>query len=293
MKIKYISLLKLFAFTFLISIFLSNTAFAESKPVIQLNHMFITVQNTQLNIQQIMQIAVPEGYKEIQNGKEIKAFITLPAGFSNVTVDGINKDQYVILDNGIGIVSILQSPLKLSFNYNLPYNEGNSIKIAYPYTCEMFAVLTTPGELAVNSKSLTPQGVLDITGKSFDVYATGNLNENVPITFQLVKGQGNLQKAPQVYTDQSVNLKFHSPEHIQRWKNSPLGNTNPHLWLIFLIFVIGGIIVALILLYRNKQVEFDEDEFVAKVKQLKADEQEILAKIELLEEKYAKKEITE
>ncbi|GAV23628.1 hypothetical protein [Carboxydothermus pertinax] len=298
MRTKIWSTLKYIIVIFSILVFsnlvFSNTvALADSKPVIKLNHIFITKKDSNVNIQQIIQIDVPKGYKEQREGKVIKAFIPLPAGFNNVTINGLSKEEFVELKDGLGIVTIPESPLKLSINYLLPFNENSSINLSYPYACEMLAVLTIPGELAVKSNSLTPQGVLDITGKSFDVYATGNLNENTPISFELVKGQGNLQKAPEVYNEEPVNLKFHSPEHIQRWKNSPLGNTNPHLWLAFLIFVIGGIVVALIMLYRNKQDTLDEEEFLEKVTKLKEEEREILAKIEILDDKYDKGEVLE
>ncbi|GAV25864.1 hypothetical protein ciss_17970 [Carboxydothermus islandicus] len=293
MKYKGVVTLKIFLILALLLNVFAPSALAEEKPVIKLNHLFINKNGGKLNIQQIMQIDIPKGYQEEHNGKIVRVFIPLPDGFGDLQVSGFNNEQYLKFDNGLGIVSVGEESVKLSLNYSLPFTDKQNIVLIFPYTCDIFAVLTTPGELVVNSGDLTPQGVLEINGKSFDVYATGNLKEDARISLSLTAGQGNLQKAPPVYNEGTTNLKFHSPEHIQRWKSSPLGNTDPHLWLVFLLFVVGGIVVALVMLYRSKHDSVDDEEFLKKVKQLKAKEQEILAKVELLEEKYGKDEVTE
>ncbi|ABB16088.1 hypothetical protein [Carboxydothermus hydrogenoformans] len=285
-----------FKFFFIITFFLfglCTSVFAGEKPVVRLNHLFLAKNGSNLNVQQILQIDIPQGYKEQHNGKVVEVFLPLPQGFTDLNVSGIKEEQYIRFPDGLGLTTGGLTAVKLSINYSLPFADKKSLILYFPYSCDVFAVLTTPGEFTINSGELTPQGVLEINGKSFDVYATGNLKENTKITLNLTAGQGNWQKAPQIYSEETTNLKFHSPEHIQRWKNSPLGNTDPHLWLVFLLLVIGGIVVALVMLYRSKHESLDDEEFLEKVKQLKAQEQEILAKVELLEEKYGKAEVTE
>ena len=61
---------------------------------------------------------------------------------------------------------------------------------------------------------------------------------------------GTLTWAAAVSPQQGVNqaitsyqpdqVKFHSAGHIQRWQRSPLGQQEPHLWVLLALLLVGG-----------------------------------------------------
>ncbi|MDA8235249.1 MAG: hypothetical protein M0Z31_10695 [Clostridia bacterium] len=94
-----------------------------------------------------------------------------------------------------------------------------------------------------------------------------------------------------------AKVAFHSPGHIQRWYNSPLRNQDAHLWFVFLIVLIIGIIVAAGMLYRTKQQEAAKAEEAQKEDklflELVAKQKRLMAKIADLDAKLTKSEISQ
>ncbi len=109
------------------------------------------------------------------------------------------------------------------------------------------------------------------------VWAQGATGNNVPPSFN----------AP--------NDLFHSPGHMQRWYNSPMGNQNPHIWTAFTLTLLAGLISAAALLIRNRQKAATEaaaaDKPAKFLADLKAKEKRLTAKLASLEDRLTKGEI--
>ncbi|MFZ3171362.1 MAG: hypothetical protein WA118_05220 [Carboxydocellales bacterium] len=99
------------------------------------------------------------------------------------------------------------------------------------------------------------------------------------------KGGGKVNRS---YSGEKVD--FHSASHLARWQKSPLRATNPHLWLIFLAIIVGGMAAAITLLVRQKSREQAEVEAEGKLERvflnLAAKHKRLLNKIKELDEQH-------
>jgi hypothetical protein len=163
-------------------------------------------------------------------------------------------------------------------------------KVNYP-TGTVY-ILGPAEQLTLSSAVLQDVGVQVMDQQEFYVLAAQSLDKGSDLSFKVVKGASPQAKGGgkvnRSYSGEKVD--FHSASHLARWQKSPLRATNPHLWLIFLAIIVGGMAAAITLLVRQKSREQAEVEAAGKLERvflnLAAKHKRLLNKIKELDEQH-------
>lgn len=192
-------------------------------------------------------LRVREVLKIKSTSKEILK-ISLPEGYSNLQLMGMNQNSFVTDPDGFTTtapVSIGES--QFSFTYDLPSN-GQSVVLSkvINYPTAILYVLSPKGQLKIKGDDrIQDYGLQTLEGKDYHVFL---LNQSSP-------GQGfsltiNPDRVGQGYQESKAG--FHSASHLERWYSSPLKNTDPHYWVAALIILFFAIAAAAGHIIRKK-----------------------------------------
>jgi len=270
---------------------------------VDIHHFMLTNQNGNLMVREVLKFNNTGkdtfiGTGEKVDGKNAVLTISLPAGYSNLAVEGLAADNFVKKDTAmITTVPLAPGTLEVSLTYNLaPTNGEFSIPgvINYP-TNTMYVLSPAQGLVITPKKLLQSAGIQDFEGNKYQVLMAQNLTKGAQV--EIGAKPGNVEGGGNV-VDSSYNpskVGFHSPGHLQRWYNSPLRNQNPHVWTAFFVILVISVIVAAGILVRNRQKAAAEDEEARKLDKLFVDlvakQKRLMGKIAELEDKLAKGEI--
>ncbi|KJS21904.1 MAG: hypothetical protein VR72_08310 [Clostridiaceae bacterium BRH_c20a] len=241
------------------------------------------------------QFEVKELYQFINTGDESiqeDLIINLPEGADNIYLskkDLNDEEKTIELDSNKYTVK----SNKVTINENM--NGGQSISLLVFYTSENIDTLMTlnyptdklyvfvPMGLNLKSNLLDNLGIEVLDQVHFQVFGNHNLTKRDSISLNINSMTVNSERVTKEYIG---SAGFHSVSHLNRWANSPLAHTNPHLWLLFLVLLgLGFIFFSLLLLRKKEPIK------VGDISYLIAKEERLLRKIMELDLNRNNKEI--
>ncbi len=205
------------------------------------------------------------GTENIDNNKKAVLRISLPPGYTDLQVEGLNRDSVVANPDGIITTSpLVKGTTDISLFYKIPFDTENSLnfekKVNYP--TDILYVMSPKGQLKLKSDgSIQDYGLQEFEGRSYHVLllekAMAEQKFGLTVSADRV-GQG--------YS--GAKSGFHSTSHLQRWASSPLSGTDPHLWVAALaILFFAGVAAAGLYLKKKhlRQKELEREEQLAKM----------------------------
>lgn len=187
--------------------------------------------------------------------------VRIPGGAAEVRIQGGSPLQDLAGDQLEWDGDKVITPFKwtkgnneVRINYKLPVTDGKAqLNTQLLYSNEIVYVLAPATDLSISSKQLGDMGVQNMQSKEYKVFGGQDIPAGIGLQFDISVGtsasggEGVVRKS-----SPAGKIDFHSPEHLGRWYNSPLRDTDPHLWLAFLGVLIVGFITAISLYVRNK-----------------------------------------
>lgn len=286
---------------------------------VEIHHLLLDLQGEVLQVREVLRFNNSSQDVFVGTGSEGAAKkavlnIDLPEGYSNLQVQELRKsagnpqavpltlgpDAWIATGDGIAITKPLQpGQTEFSFSYNMIAPGGQaSLKEKVNYPTGTVYILGPAEQLTLSSGVLQDVGVQAMNQQQFYVLAGQGLNPGSELSFKVVKGASPQAKAGGGAVDRSYSgdkVGFHSASHLARWGNSPLRNTNPHVWLVFLVILAAGVAVAITLLVRQKHKEQEATEDAEKLEKvflnLAAKHKRLLNKIRELDEQHEAGEI--
>lgn len=246
-----------------ILLLVSNPVWAEENIKVDEHLVLFNSHLNELQVKELYQITNTSTEKVKKS-----LIITLPTGAQNVVVNqkkllgndsqiiNLDQNQYEIQGERI----VLKAPLDpgkskvFLIYYNLDFPENlKEVVMPVPYFTDTVYVLTPDDSLTINSKDLHSMGIQSLDEIQYQVMAAHELSPDSIVSFQILPDTEEIKKGVRkVSRGFSASTGFHSASHLNTWNNSPLKNTNPHLWLLFVLSLVIGILVLLTLYLREK-----------------------------------------
>jgi len=226
------------------------------------------------------------GTENIDTNKKAVLRISLPAGYTDLQVEGLSQDSVITNPDGIITTSPLVSgTTQISLFYELPLGAENSLdfdkKVNYP--TDILYVMSPKGQLRLKTDgSIQDYGLQEFEGRSYHVLL---LEKAIP------EQKFGLTISPDRVAQGYSGAKsgFHSTSHLQRWANSPLSGTDPHLWVAALgVLFFGGVAAGGLYLKKKRlrQQEAEKEEHLSKMlDNLVIRQKRLLDKIAVLDHK--------
>lgn len=259
----------------MVLLLIPNLALAAQQaplPAVKLHHfLFKTGQDGNISVDEVLQWNVtgdtPEGNIELRvpdNAVEVLLY----KGSSPQPVKADNLER-----NGDKVVTPFKwtkGNNEVRLTYKLPVTGGKAVlSTQLVYANEVLYALAPTDELSISTKQLQDLGVQNMESKEFRVFGGQNVPSGIGLEFEIIMGgKASTGRGIVSKTSPTGKIDFHSPEHLSRWYNSPLRNTNPHLWLVFLGVLIVAFLVATSLYIRKRVREAREKEDEEKLHKL-------------------------
>lgn len=285
-----------------LAVFLINgTAWAgettkDDKIKLEIHHLLLTTKDTTLQVKEVMRFknTGTDTYVGSKNsaGKTEVLQMSLPAGNQNLQVMGVPQNTVLATDQGIATTTpVTVGTQEITLQYDLPFTAGQlQLGKTINYPTEIFYVLSPKGELSMDgNKTITDAGYQAMDGKDFRIFFLEKAVKNQKFTLTAAP-----DRVGQGYTP--GNSKFHSNSHLSRWYNSPLANTDPHIWTVVLILLgFGGIALTGYWLRKKqkaKQQQEDEEKLARLLDELVIKQKRLMTKIAALDERHENGEVT-
>ena len=266
---------------------------------VEIHHLLLTGKDNSLQVKEVLRFSNTgtDTYTGIKNpaGKNEVLQLSLPAGYQNLQVigEGIPQNSIVTTAGGIATTTpVLPGKLEITLQYSLPFSgEQARIDQTINYPTEVLYVLSPKEEgLSLNgSNTIGDGGYQTLEGKQYRIFAlqNGAINQKFTLTAQPDRiGQG--------YSPGKTG--FHSNSHLERWNNSALAGTNPHMWVAAIIILIfAGIAVAGYWLrkkQKEKQLLEAEEKLARLLDDLVIKQKRLMDKIASLDERHEKGELS-
>ena len=242
------------------------------------------------------QFEVKELYQFINTGDESiqeDLIINLPEGANNL---GISKQDLDADGKTVELDSNNYSVNGNKISISESMNGGQSISLLVFYTVENIDTLRTliyptdklyvfaPMGLNMESELLHNLGLEVLDEVHFQVFGNHSLNKGDSFLLSIKSSTVNSERVTKEYMG---STGFHSASHLTRWANSPLANTDPHLWLLFLV-LLGLGFLFFILIVLKKELSKPQD-----ISYLRAKKERLLRKIRDLDLSRKNEEINE
>ncbi len=217
--------------------------------------------------------------------------ISMPQGYTNLRVDGINQSSVVAnADNIITTAPLNPGATQISLSYQVLMQRGQAvIAKAVDYPTDVLYVLSPKAQLVIKADGITDYGVQSMEGQDYHVFYA----QSPPASqqFTLTASPNRVAQGYQTPTG------FHSASHLQWWADSPLRNTNPHLWvagiIVFIFALIAGISRYLRRKARLKKSKAADQKVSHLLDDLVIQQKRLLDEITMLEQKKESGEINE
>ncbi len=244
----------------------------------------------------VLNIALPQGYSNLQVQELQKS-----AGNPQASPLNLGPEAWTATADGVAITKPLQpGQSEFSFSYNLVAPGGQaSLKEKVNYPTGTVYILGPAEQLTLSSGVLQDAGVQAMNQQQFYVLAAQDLAKGSELSFKVVKGASPQAKGGSGAVGRSYSgdkVGFHSASHLARWQNSPLRNTNPHVWLAFLVILVVGVVAAITLLIRQRRRDQEVMEDAGKLEKvflnLAGKHKRLLNKIKALDEQHEAGEVS-
>lgn len=222
---------------------------------------------------------------KIKSTSKEKLEISLPGGYSNLQIEGMNKDSFAANSDGFTTTSPISiGESQLSFTYDLPFSGGYldySKVINYP--TDIVYVLSPKDQLKIKGDNrIQDYGLQTLEGRVYHVFVL-----NKPLPDQGFSLKINPDRVGQGY--QGPKSGVHSASHLQRWYSSPLKNTDPHYWMAGILILFFAIAAAgthvLRKKYLNRKAEEKQERLDGLLDDLIIRQKRLLTKIASLDQK--------
>ncbi|MFZ5946121.1 MAG: hypothetical protein ACOYVD_18695 [Bacillota bacterium] len=283
----------LWLFLLLVIINFSTTAAfkAQASENVKVKEQLVLINRVdeQFEIKELYQFS-NEGDESIQED----LIINLPEGADNIYLskkDFSDEEKTIELDSN----SYNLKDNKITISENI--NAGQSISLLVFYTMKNIDTLRTlnyptdklyvfvPMGLNMESNLLHNLGIEVLDEVHFQVFGNHSLDKGESLLLKIKSSTVNNEKVTKEYMS---TTGFHSASHLTRWVNSPLANTNPHLWILFSMLLGLGFIFFILFLLRKKEPSKPQD-----ISYLMAKEEKLLCKIRDLDLSRKNEEINE
>jgi len=289
MKINKGRVLWILILFFLISFSSTATFWAQENGKVKVEEQLILINNSdgQFEIKELYQFT-NKGEESLQED----LIINLPEGAANIYISKkefgdkektleLDSKKYTIKDNQITITEKISG--------------GQSTSLLVFYTIENLQTLRTlnyptdqiyvlvPLGLNLESDLLHSSGIKVLDEVHFQVFGNHDLKKGEEFLLRIISSASEGEKVTKEYMN---TTGFHGVAHLNRWTNSPLANTNPHLWLAFLFLLGLGLLFFTLFLLRSKGDKKTQD-----IVYLIAKQQRLLGKIRDLDLKRKNEEI--
>ncbi|HVJ47687.1 hypothetical protein [Desulfitobacterium sp.] len=225
------------------------------------DHLVLFPQNGGIGIQEILQLknAGTEPFKgsslKDSSGQEKKGWLfPLPKGFSEIQIDGLSSNEFSMVSEGVQIYkSLPPGETQMILFYNLPSSYPVSLTKNISFPTQSF-FLVSPDSSPIQSDTLKTEGTFQANGTTYVQMSSKNVQAGKSINFTVVKEASS----PVLKGNRLANgykVTGHPAAHLALFTSEPLVYTNPHIWAIYLILMLGMAVAASILLFRQKQKE--------------------------------------
>ncbi len=270
---------------------------ASSAIKIDLHHVLIQAQGSSaLQVREVLKVnntgKTPyTGTAKDKGDRPEVLRLSLPDGYVNLSVDGVSKDSVVTAQSGVVITSPLNPGItQVTLSYGMPLTAGQlEFNKSVNYPTDILYVLSPQGELNIRGDAgIKDYGIQNLDGKTFHVLlmdkALPGQKFNLRISPDRV-GQGY----------QEPKSGFHSASHLQWWANSPMKNTNPHIWVAAVVLLVfGGIALGGYRLKRQREIrkqQEPDDRLAGMLDDLVIRQRRLLTRIDALDTRHEREEI--
>ncbi len=166
---------------------------APSQIVVTQLHIFLRRLEDRLEVHEFYLISntgdqIYIGREDPRTGRRHALAFALPADAADLQVLEPAEEHWVRIDGGIACTDPI-SPgnlaLELAFQYALPFAEGMEVERTFPVRVASLGVMVLGGNLGVESRDLTAQGVMDTGQGPIRVYTAGPLEAGQPVRFRV------------------------------------------------------------------------------------------------------------
>ncbi|MHB9093575.1 MAG: hypothetical protein ACYC21_02790 [Eubacteriales bacterium] len=224
---------------------------------IDLHHVLVQAQDSNtLQVREVLKVNNTlkntfSGEEKIDGSRKAVLKISLPAGYVNLRVEGVSKDSLVTSPDGVVTTSPLNPGItQVSLYYQMPLKDGSlAFAKTVNYPTDILYVLSPKDQLNIKGdQGIQDYGIQVLENKSYHVLL---IDKALPgQKFSLAISPNRLGQGYQ-----EPKAGFHSASHLQRWAESPLRNTNPHMWVAGTIILFFAAVAAGGYYLRKKQLE--------------------------------------
>jgi len=252
--------------------------------------------NNSLQVREVLKINNTQnkaftGEEKIDGNRKAVLKISLPAGYTSLQVSGVSQDSLVAGPDSVITTSPLNPGVsQITLSYEVPFNNG---ELVFPktvnYPTDILYVLSPKGQLSIKGD----QGILDYGIQSLEGREYHVLLLNKPLAGQKFSLTISPDRVGQGYREPKSG--FHSASHLQRWYNSPLAGTDPHLWVAGIIILFFAVVAVtgyyLRRKYRRQRQREKEERLSRMLDDLVIRQKRLLHKIDSLDRQNERGEI--
>ncbi len=224
--------------------------------------------------------SIYSGEETADGNKKVVLKVSLPDSYKDLKVTGISQDSYTITPEGLVTTSPLNPGVsQISITYL--FNSDDVFYKTLNYPTETMYFLAPKGQLRLKGEvGVIDYGIQNLQGSEYHVLLGNQFSPSQKIALTM-----DPTRVGQGYSSSSSG--FHSASHLQKWYESPLASTNPHMWVavtIILFFaavaVTGYYLKRKYLLQKEKETE---ERLAGMLDNLVIRQKRLLAKINALD----------
>jgi hypothetical protein len=157
-------------------------------------HVFVNQVGDRLQIGQYCLISntgdrAYRGTVDPQTGERMTLAFELPAGGENLSFDDAGSERYVTRENGFADTRPVlpgDSSVEISFNYEIPYQEGMEVQQAFDVPVRAGVLVLPESGIALMGEGVSSEGTIDTQMGPALSYTAGPLAADEPLVFSVV-----------------------------------------------------------------------------------------------------------
>lgn len=234
-KIGYLA--KNIALLTIVFLFLMGQGVFASEVEVKLNHLLIEPgEDNKLRVTEQYRVFNPEKITIVDG--EIS--FPLLNGASDIHYGaGVEEDKTFVRGESIVFTQDLpEGETTLVFHYLLASHGGDHFHWDREFNHDIptFFIIVPAGMLQLSGEGLYDQGITSMGGRQLHIYSGAFKKGEI---LSLTIHPGNIAFQPGMvepgFADRNIAPPLHSKAHVDRWKASPLGNVEPHLFMLIIV----------------------------------------------------------
>lgn len=267
-------------------------ATSQALPANDLHHIMFSLEtDNQIRVQEVYRWNVADSVPQEP------ILLNIPSGATDIQLTDGALGQTISAEklerNGDRVttpIKWVKGQNEVHVSYNLPMVDGKTeLNTQMFYFTKSLYVLAPAEVLNISTNQIQDMGVQSMNSKSYSMFGGADINSGVGLKITVQQGAQRAEKSAVSKVSPSGKIDFHSANHLRNWMNSPLRDTNPHLWLAFVSLLIVGFIIALTYYIRlkvQKQESAEQEQDLQKLyKYLQIRQKTLLKKLADVEQK--------